>query len=110
MPHDNGQLTAEELEPTPEQREEGRRLVEEGWASVSNKYRTIRRWVTPPRRLLELLRPEVLDTPEGRFLQDNLRFCEPSLRGAERFGFEVEERVLTVREYRAFRLAGGKSG
>lgn len=103
MPYENGQLTPEELEPTPEDHALGAQLVAEGWKSVSNKYRTIRRWTEQPpssddMRAVLVERfgkwaPHYVSTP-------CLRIPPPNT---------TEERTLTVRQYRAFRLAGGES-
>lgn len=109
MPHENGQLTAEEIEPTEQQLQHGRELVAAGWQSVSNKYRCIRRWTTKHLTIEELIRPELVNTPEARHLMKRPRVDDISLRDAEHSGLPFEEETLTVREYRAFRLAGGQS-
>lgn len=109
MPHENGQLTDEELQPTDEQLDLGRRLVAEGWLSTSNKYRHIRRWAGNPRaEIRALISPELRNSPAARWILAQINERQPWLRTDDRY-FPVEERVLTVREYRAFRLAGGQS-
>jgi hypothetical protein len=110
MPHENGQLTAEEIEPTEEQLELGRRLVRGGWKSTSNKYRTLRRWAGDPHaEIRALIRPELMETPAARWVLAQINDHQPWLRTINERFFPVEECTLTVREYRAFRLAGGIS-
>jgi hypothetical protein len=111
MPYESGKLTPEEIEPGPEDIELATRLVSEGWQSVSNKYRTVRRWTTQHIPVKELIRPELLETPEAKWWIDKAkgRLIEPWLRMADTSGLPFEEMELTVRQYRAFRLAGGES-
>jgi hypothetical protein len=99
-------LTPEELEPTPEQMEEAKQLVAEGWFSTSNKYRSIARFKV---RLTgkDLVRPEYHDTEMGKLLihawegsweRHLLRCGSPEI---------VEHRELTTRMFRAFKLSNG---
>jgi hypothetical protein len=108
MPYESGQLTPEEIEPGPEDIELAQQLVSEGWKSVSGRHRIIRRWTTVHLSIKELIRPELFDTPEVKWLLQTFPHRSPNLRMDERF-FPVEEKELTVKQYRAFRLAGGQS-
>lgn len=99
-------LEPEELVLSPEDIELGEQLVREGWQSVSNKYRTVRRWIRTLETLDELIPQDLKCLPEAKWyirlkLRPNLR--EHSLRDL------MEERVLTIRQFKAFKRAGGGS-
>lgn len=104
-------LTPEELEPDDSDLELGRRLVAEGWKSVSTNRRRVRRWlrVAPP--LLTLLPPEWHEHPvfvaakracEYHGRDWGLR--EPACDNSP----DVESMDLTVRQWQAFKRLGGK--
>lgn len=108
MPHANGQLTAEEIEPSAEDLAEGRRLVAEGWRSVSNKFRILRRFKPGVPSAREMILPEWRNTPFGKELENLWRDNERFWLRTEHLQV-TEEMTCTVRIYRAFRLAGGES-
>lgn len=106
MPHENGRLTAEELQPTDDDLAEAKRLVEEGWKSTSNKYRMVRRWHPNILDLEDLIHPEMVETAEAQWW---LKYAHgPSLRMADVQGLPIEEKTLTVRVFNAFKKLGGE--
>ncbi len=99
-------LTPEELTPSTEDAALGSQLVAEGWLSTSNKYHRIAR-LLPGFEAVDLIKAEMIDTPAGQALAElwerDRRF---RVRSDEPF---VEHRALTLRQYIAFRAAGGHS-
>ncbi len=102
-------LTDEELTPTPEDLSFGQHLVACNWLSISTKYRTVARWKILPPCGDDMVTDYTRDTPHGQRLIKmwdhhnhfrDLRICGDDL---------VEKRVLTVREWAAFKQAGGQS-
>lgn len=106
-------LTPEELEPSEEDMRLGERLVAEGWKSTSSKFRHIARFRIAPPNIEELMKPDALHTYHGRRLKklwEQHRSDGWWLRmGPDQGDDGVEKMVLTVKEYRAFRLAGGQT-
>lgn len=98
-------LSEEELTPTPEDFEFAAELIDEGWRSVSNKYREVAR-LPPKSNAEDLIKPEALDGhPLGRDLAD----CwEKNKWWLLRCSPVAEKRSLTVRQFRAFKLLGGR--
>ena len=120
MPHPNGQLTAEEIEPTDEDVLFARKLVCEGWHSTSGKFRRIARFKLPAEligkvdllddglpRGKHMLHPDLAGTALGayfiRLWNDRRHTLE--LRGNE--SDLVEKMELTVRQWVAFKRNGG---
>lgn len=101
------QLTDEELTPTPEDVELGKQLVADGWYSVSTKYRAIRRWRTPPPAPEDVVRPEFADSFFGKIIIGRTRHWSwlSELRAAPEELTETRE--LTIRQWKAFKMAGG---
>lgn len=101
-------LTAEELTPTPEDRATGRRLVAEGYRQLSRKYRMVARLPESDLEPIELLAQ--LDSREAAHLRAmfNVQATECILRWhtSEEAG---TCRTLSVREFIAFREAGGET-
>lgn len=101
-------LTPEELEPDPEHFEEAERLIEEGWHSVSTKFRAIARFREPVPSIESMVPAEVLATFHGQRLA--ARWSKWSHFGDLRTNDAgVERRALSVKLYRAFRMKGGQS-
>lgn len=48
MPYENGMLTPEEIEPTAEDLEFAAKLIQDGYESISNRYRTVVRFIEKP--------------------------------------------------------------
>ena len=100
-------LTPEEIEPSDEDVEEAKRLIQEGWHSTSNKFRAIARFTEPVPRASEMFSPEVLATHHGKRLQEmwdrNRHSTDLRTNAAG-----VEHRQLTVRLFRAFKKLGGQ--
>lgn len=107
MPHENGRLTDEELQPHIDDIVFAASLVNDGWLSTSNSGRRVARWKQPPRLLRDLIRPEMLDTPEAKYYLRRGDISTFELRTPPP-GLEREELVLTVRQFRAFKLLGGR--
>lgn len=106
MPHENGQLTAEELKPTDDDLAEAELLVAEGWKSTSNKFRMVRRWHPNNLTLEDMIHPEHLETPEAQWWLTKAH--GPSLRMAEHAGLRFDSKTLTVRVFNAFKKLGGE--
>lgn len=99
-------LTEEELTPSPEDLVLARQLVADGWLSTSTRYRHVSR-VLPGYAASDLLKPEMLATPAGKLLAEA---WEQELRWALRSSYPfVEHKTLTVKQYAAFRAAGGQT-
>ena len=93
------------MTPDPEDLAFGQKLVSDGWLSTSNKFRSVARHVAVPTGK-DLVRPELHDTEAGR--QMILLWDRTWRNLALRCGHEgVARQELTVKQYRAFRLAGG---
>jgi len=74
-----------------------RPLVEAGWRAISTKHRTIA--LPPPGRSAEdLLRPEMLETREGKEIAEMIGWRQESW--AVRYG---EKMILTFHQFRAFK-------
>ena len=102
----------EMVNPTEADLAFGKKLVEDGWRSVSTKHRRVARWKTPPPTIQDMIKPEFLDTPFGRhavryYHQPSLRLMMPDDQAAE-FEDLVECMTLTLPQFRAFKKAGGK--
>lgn len=107
-------LTEEAIAPTEEDMVEARQLVADGWRSTSNKYRHVARLTQAPPEPASLLRPGIEHTYWGRAAMEALRREFESrashlMRCATAGDPVVEQRTLSARLYRAFRMAGGQS-
>lgn len=121
-------LTPEELEPGAEDLELAARLVEEGYLSISRKYRMVARLTDKVPTAKDIIRPEMLDTPIGREMAKwweghqcyLLRMVASGAGGdgcmtlphtRERISIVdlVEVRELTIKQFRAFKKLGGES-
>lgn len=108
------QWAPEEFEPSQADLELGKKLVDEGWKAASSKYRRIVRWKEPPPGIHHMVNPELRDTYWGRLAftilgrQLGIR-CEHELQNeSQRTHREVnsglvEERILTLKEFMAFK-------
>lgn len=99
----------EAMNPTPEQQEEGRRLVAEGWMQTSRKFRHVAR-VPPGMSPIEALR--AVDPRAAADLEDRLqRWAADSFRRTHAQHPLVAEnhRELDIGTFAAFRKAGGES-
>lgn len=101
-------LTDEELAPSEKDLEEARVLLAEGWASTSNKYRTVARFIEPVPVIEDMVAPKVLATFHGKRLAACWQRCGhgSDLRCSQE---GVERRELRVRVFRAFKRLGGPS-
>lgn len=98
------QLTDEELAITPTHEALAQQLVEEGWLSVSNKYRHIIRWKNPPPPAGQVIAKEYQDTYWGQQAMEKYKkhvLGEWGLRMAPKE--LLEERTLSVAEHKAFK-------
>ena len=104
-------LTPEEIEPSTDDIELGRRLVAEGWRSVSTKYRRVRRWVRVAPPLLEVLSPEWREHPVFKTAAKRVDYSRKyGLREDVEGSPDVETLELTIKEWRAFKHSGGQMG
>lgn len=95
--------------PTPEQQEEGRRLVAEGWMQTSRKYRSVAR-VPPGMTAIEALR--TVSPREAADLERRLEqwAADAFRRSHSKDPLVTENRlVLDIGTFAAFRKAGGES-
>lgn len=102
-------IPPEDLKPEAEDLELAEQLVREGWKSTSSKYRTVAKFRTPPPPAAEMLRPELVNTPQGKRLAELWDRHRHSL-GLRQEWDDVEERELTLKQFRAFKLKGGLPG
>lgn len=104
------QLTAEELEPTPEDRALAEELVRGGWRQISRKHRSVAR-VSPDYRAEDWIAaagfPDELRLELIRAWRGCVHFIIRGGVGLAGGKFPVEERSLTLREFRAYCEAGG---
>jgi hypothetical protein len=108
-------LSPEEIEPDAADVELGKRLVAEGWKSISTKYRRVARWVREAPPLLEIVDPVWRSHPA---ILAAAKACDYArnwgLRDAgnpfvqKEQSPDVETRELTIRQWRAFKRAGGQ--
>lgn len=108
------QWADEEFTPEPADCEMAKKLVEEGWMSVSSKYRRIVRWTEPPPDIIHMINPEIRDTYWGRLalsvLSQRLGVrCEHELHHEHSRMHRpvnsglVEVRTLSLKEFVAFK-------
>lgn len=110
MPYENGMLTPEEIEPTAEDLEFAAKLIQDGYESISNRYRTVVRFIEKPFSkvtLRDLIKPELQHIPEVKWLMSEMAHRKPSVRSFDHI-FKKEELQLTVKQFRAFKLQQGK--
>lgn len=93
---------SEEIEVLPEHKALAERLVTSGWIQISSKYRRIRRWKSTP-SIEEIIRPEYLHTYFAEQMKKwlNFHYDSASLRCAP--DELVEELILSIPEFKAFR-------
>jgi hypothetical protein len=104
-------LKPEEVEPGPKELELAKQLLAEGWLSVSTKRRRVARltdkWLTAEKMII----PEVLDTELGQVMQQLWRWegrrILRRVASGRRDEQYIEERTLTVKQFRAFKRLGG---
>lgn len=102
-----GKLDDDELEPTDEDLKYAKELIDQGWQSTSNRYRNVARFIEPIPDIRDMVSAEVLATYHGRRLADAWKRAWHS--SDLRLGGEgVEQRTLTVKQFRAFKRLGGK--
>lgn len=115
MPHPNGQLTAEEIEPTEEDTKLAKELIDQGFKQVSSKYRMLRRFketpAQPPPACFLLDLAQIPKEMRGDLIvrtDETLKSLYfKSLRCAKQS--DVLEVTLTVKQFRAFKLLGGQA-
>ena len=98
-------LTAEELAPGPDDVALAAELVAGGWVQVSAKHRILHRWKTPPPAITDLIAPAFRGTyfEQRASRMSNMLVGEGAMSIAPRE--LVEERVLSPREFKAFKNA-----
>jgi hypothetical protein len=108
------QWADEEFQPGPDDLELAKKLVDDGWMSVSSKYRRIVRWKEPPPDTLHLVNPELRNTYWGRLafallgrhlgvrMEHELQHEAHRMHRPVNSGL-VEERTLTLKEFMAFK-------
>lgn len=79
-------------------------LVEDGWRSTSNKYKTVSRFRLPP--FEEMFRPAA--SAPGWLIED-MRRAYKGVEASELRGPRAERRDLSDGEFRAFKALGGES-
>jgi hypothetical protein len=93
------QLTDAELTPGPEDLAVAKQLIADGFEQVSAKYRRVARVPPDYPTAEDLIKPEMLHTPQGEELADwwrgHCRFQVPRSPDAE-------VRELTLKQFRAF--------
>jgi hypothetical protein len=93
------------LQPTEADLEKARKLIVKGWMSTSNKYRSVARVLVPPP--MEAITFSA-DVP--RWLQKHVleAYVQWTAHGARCERDKVEHLELTVGEFRAFKVLGGR--
>lgn len=103
-------LTDLELEPDHEDLELARELVADDWRQVSSKFRIIRKLNNPIGDWRDLVRPELHALVEQATLPGLCYTGQDILRAWTRAAWMnkswVEERTLTVRQFKAFKKLG----
>jgi hypothetical protein len=100
-------LSPEELLITDQHLALAGALIEGGWRSVSTKYRLVRRWSRElPTDFRELIAPEWRDHPATDDFARHLEYWTRAGLRTSQVG--VEERKLSINEFRAFKQLGGR--
>jgi len=97
---------AEDVDPDEEAYAFARRLLAEGWVSVSTKYRHMRRWKSPPPRAHDILTDEALASSWGSMAMEALRRCfgtETELRQEPSGSPLIEECEISIKQHAAYR-------
>jgi hypothetical protein len=102
-------LTPEQLAITDDDYAVARELVDGGFKSVSTKYRIVRRWKRAlPRDLIDMILPEWRNHPVAVQLRDRMKYGGDIYLRVDRGQMShVDERVLTLNQFRAFKKLGG---
>lgn len=100
------QLTNAELTPGQEDLEYAKKLIDEGYRSISTKYRMVVKYTVPRPAGKEIIRPELLGTVHGEAFA---KLWDDQYSWGMRLGGEnITKLELTVRQFRAFKQLGGK--
>jgi hypothetical protein len=99
-------LRPEDIPPFEEDFAVARELIAQGFRSTSNKYRHVRRLKRRVASFHEVVRPEFHDHPVMGYIADRWGMWESQVLRCGSLD-DVEEKTLTVRQYRAFKLLGG---